>query len=203
MSVVITIFLWMVGMWNWVCQQIGITTGRSEWHQYVIIVSELDLLTESTILVWLCRCYSAEWVLGALELGLILILCVLLLLGVRISCALLCIGRLCVGKLFRAVKGLFRARQDIATGNTGRIEDLGNHAVALSDGRVQSRQIAGPAVATALEWEALESTSDTPIRQLTIEGEDTSPVSAASPTTILRRSSRPVRRRNRSCSWQS
>ena len=193
----------MVGIWNWLCQQLSCITDCSSWHRYVIIVSELDILTESTILVWLCRCYSPEWVLGALELGLLLMLGVLLLFSVKVTHALLYIGYWGIGRLFRVVRGLVRAGHSSVTRNPGHVVGLGSNTVELNGGLGQSQQIVGSGVAPALEWEAPEPESHIPSRQLTIEREDIPLASAASPTTILRRSPRPIRIRRRSCSWQS
>ena len=83
MSLAIRVFMGMVDMWNWICQWMSVSRGYVSWQPYVIVLSELDVLTESTILVWLCRRYSAEWVLSCLELGLItLVCCLLVLIGI-------------------------------------------------------------------------------------------------------------------------
>ena len=68
--------------------------GYASWNQYTIIFSELDVLTETTILVWLCRRFSAEWVLDCLELGLLFVICFLLILIGVVLFMLACLCRM-------------------------------------------------------------------------------------------------------------
>ena len=132
MSVVITVFLWMVGTWNWLCQHLSMSGEYLVWHQHAIIITELDVLTESTILVWLCRRYSSEWILGALELGLILLLCVLIFLSVKVAYALLCLCQLCIeilrGKAKRVLGGSWNSIDE----NSCRVGDRGTGAIGLN-----------------------------------------------------------------------
>ena len=203
MSVVITVFLWMVGTWNWLCQHMSMSGEYLVWHQHAIIITELDVLTESTILVWLCRRYSSAWILGALELGLILLVCVLMFLSVKVTYALLRFCQWCIeilrGKVRRVLVGSWNSMNE----SSCRMSDRGVGAMGLNAEGCQPRRIEDARISSALEWETLEPDSNIPSRRLTIDEEDTPPVSAASSTTILRRSSRPIRTRNRSRSWQS
>ena len=203
MSEVITVFLWMVGTWNWLCQHLSMSGEYLMWHQYSIIVTELDILTESTILVWLCRRYSAAWILGALELGLVLLVCVLVLLSVKVTYALLCLCQWCIVMLLGRISKILRKSRSSGGDSSGGSGDRGTGATGAIAGEYQPRRIEDIGTSTALAWEALEPDSNLPSRRLTIDEEDLPSVTAASTTTILRRSSRHIRTRNRSRSWQS
>ena len=203
MSVVITVFLWMVGTWNWLCQHLSMSGEYLVWHQYSIIVTELDILTESTILVWLCRRYSSAWILGALELGLILLVCVLVLLSVKVTYVLLCLCQWCIVTLLGRIRRILCKNRSSGGDSLGGVIERGTCTIGVITGECQPRRIEDIGTSTALAWEALEPDSNIPSRRLTIDEEDLPSVSAASSTTILRRSSRHIRTRNRSRSWQS
>ena len=132
MSLAIRVFMWMVDMWNWICQWVSVSCGYVSWQPYIIVLSELDVLTESTILVWLCRRYSAEWVLSCLELGLIALVCCLVVLIGIVSFLLM---RLCHRSINHLYGGISSSTGQALDNPRGNIQVLGNlHQEAIEAG---------------------------------------------------------------------
>ena len=170
--------------------------GYVSWHSHIIILSELDVLTESTILVWLCRRYSAEWVLGCLELGIISTVCCLLVLTGVMSFTLI---RLCQHSIKHVYGGISNSSGQVADSSGGNIQVLGDipQEAIETGGRIDPQsQLEEIGTVAALGWETIGTVSIDDSRQLTIEEEYSPRVSSATTTTVLRRSVRHSRRRN-------
>ena len=173
MSGVIFYFILLVQGWNWFCDFLEEASGGSfpSWY-YMVNIIELELLSESSIIVWLCQQYTACTILLCLELFVSLV--VIITVGVIFGCSKTIIGA--------AVRWVLRIGNWSSAGQGDRTEVLGvkdELSMSLEDISLRERAALplegdSPLNVSVIEWEDLPSLGVSSSRRITRE-EDLTP----------------------------
>ena len=194
MTGVIAYFILLVEVWNWFCNLLEDMSGGSfcGWY-YMITITELELLSESSIIVWLCQQYTSSAILICLEL--LGSLGVVTIVGIAVGSSWLCTRavRRFVGLIGDKTLAISRERDRA-------IKDIpseGQEDRSFREGtslQIEGEAVIGPA---AIEWEDLQTVGICPSRRLTRE-DDMIPTSERRSRSALwvRRSTRLGKRRS-------